>query len=372
VTSPDRYEKVLGDLREHGGRCCGKHRLKQAQRAFAHTAAYDARIAEYLSGAAGATQASPVQNLRKIQDLRYGENPHQKGALYVGEKPNEASVAFAKQLHGKELSYINLLDADAALACVKEFSEPAACIVKHATPCGCAIADDLSSAFTRAYDSDQIAAFGGIVALNQPIDLATAKAITSIDKLLEVIVAPSYSADALELLKTRWKNVRLLEVGSLDSIDPQEMGMHKIIGGYLVQDRDLLGADESNWKSVTSRQPTAAENVDLKFAWLVCKHVKSNAIVIARDRATVGIGGGQVDRVGAARIAIEKAGERAKGAVAASDAFFPFPDGPQLLLDAGVSAIIQPGGSVRDQETIDAANRAGAAMIFTGQRHFRH
>src|SRR5206468_1476233 len=172
VTSPDRYEKVLGDLREHGGSCCGKHRLKQAQRAFAHTAEYDAKIAEYLSGAAGAPQASPLQGLRKLQDLRYGENPHQKGTLYVGEKPNEASVAFAKQLHGKELSYINLLDADAALACVKEFTEPAACIVKHATPCGCAVADDLSAAFASAYESDKIAAFGGIVALNRPIDLA--------------------------------------------------------------------------------------------------------------------------------------------------------------------------------------------------------
>jgi len=382
VTSPDRYQKVLGDLREHGGSCCGKHRLKQAQRAFAHTAAYDAKIAQYLDGFVAATPASPLSSmekwatqasqLRKSQELRYGENPHQKAALFVGAKSKEASVAFARQLHGKDLSYINLLDADAALSCVKEFDKPATCIVKHASPCGVAVSDDLASAFTRAYECDSLAAFGGIVALNRAIDLTTAEAITSIDKLLEVVVAPAFASDALELLKNRWKSVRLLEVGPFDSIDRGEISMHKIVGGFLVQERDLLGADESNWKVASVRQPTPAEKDNLRFAWLACKHVKSNAIVIAGSGATVGIGGGQVDRVGAARIAIEKAGDRAKNAVAASDAFFPFPDGPKLLLQAGVSAIIQPGGSVKDQATIDAVNEAGAAMIFTGQRHFRH
>jgi phosphoribosylaminoimidazolecarboxamide formyltransferase/IMP cyclohydrolase len=304
-------------------------------------------------------------------------------------------VAFAKQLHGKELSYINLLDADAALSCVKEFDQPAACIVKHATPCGAAIADDLPSAFKKAFEADALAAFGGIVALNRDVDLATAEAITSIDKLLEVIVAPRYDDDALKLLRDRWKNVRLLEVGPLHrglavsaehkppqrhahgrdahaTFDQSELSMHKIVGGYLVQRRDLIGIDDANWKVVSARQPTDAELRDLRFAWLVCKHVKSNAIVLARDGVTTGIGGGQVDRVGAARQAIEKAGANAKGSVAASDAFFPFPDGPTLLLAAGVSAIIQPGGSVRDQDTIDTVNRAGSAMVFTAQRHFRH
>jgi phosphoribosylaminoimidazolecarboxamide formyltransferase/IMP cyclohydrolase len=372
VTSPERYEKVLGDLQEHGGSCCGKHRLKQAQRAFAHTAEYDSLIANYLASATGIDSAGLVLNLHKALDLRYGENPHQKATLLVDKPPREASVAFAKQLHGKELSYINLLDADAALNAVKELTTPTACIVKHASPCGYATADDLPTAFKNAYAGDPLAAFGGIVAINQRIDLATAEAITSIDKLLEVIVAPAYDEDALKLLRTRWKNVRLLEVGELGAPDPNELMMHRIVGGFLTQQRDLLGVDESSWKVVSSRQPTAGAFADLKLAWLACKHVKSNAIVIAKDRIAVGIGGGQVDRVNAARVAIQKAGDRARGAVAASDAFFPFPDGPQLLLDAGITAIIQPGGSVRDQESIDAVNKAGAVMIFTGQRHFRH
>jgi phosphoribosylaminoimidazolecarboxamide formyltransferase/IMP cyclohydrolase len=276
-------------------------------------------------------------------------------------------------LHGKELSYINLLDADGALSTVKEFpSQPAACIVKHTTPCGCAIADDLSRAFRRAYEGDPLAAFGGIVALNRPIDLATAQAITAVDKLLEVIVAPSYADDALQLLRERWKNVRLLAVGPVDRIDPSEPHLHKIVGGYLVQERDLAGVDDSKWKVASQRQPTTQEMRDLKFIWLVCKHVKSNAIAIGRDGMLMGAGAGQMDRVSAARLAISKAGDRAKGSAAASDAFFPFPDGPQLLLDAGVSAIIQPGGAIRDQETVDAVNRAGATMVFTGERHFLH
>jgi phosphoribosylaminoimidazolecarboxamide formyltransferase/IMP cyclohydrolase len=379
VTSPDRYEKVLGDLREHDGKCCGKHRLKQAQRAFAHTAEYDSIIANYLATAGGIDSGGMVLNLAKALDLRYGENPHQKAALLVERRTNEASVAFAKQLHGKELSYINLLDADAALNCVKEFDRPAACIVKHTTPCGCAVADDLATAFRRAFDGDPLAAFGGIVALNRVVDLRCAQAIVSIEKLLEVIAAPGYTDDALAELKERWKNVRLLDVGALPGngapntrFDRQELHMHKIVGGYLVQQRDLLGIDEANWKVASRRQPTPKEMADLKFAWLVCKHVKSNAIVVAKDQMLMGAGAGQMDRPSAARLALEKAGDRARGCVGASDAFFPFPDAPQLLLDAGVTALIQPGGAMRDQETIDAVDRAGAAMVTTGQRHFKH
>jgi phosphoribosylaminoimidazolecarboxamide formyltransferase/IMP cyclohydrolase len=385
VTSPERYEKVLGDLRQHGGSSCGKHRLKQAQRAFAHTAEYDGLIAKYLakvltpevSDEVPATEQIELASeldlrLRKQQDLRYGENPHQKAALYVDRQPNEASVAYAKQLHGKELSYINLLDADGALSAVKEFAAPAACIVKHTTPCGCATAADLPTAFRRAFDGDPLAAFGGIVALNKPIDLATAQAITGIDKLLEVIVAPSYADDALKLLRERWKNVRLLEVGPVGAFDTNELHLHKIVGGYLVQQRDLTGLNESDWKVVSNRQPTPKELDDLRFAWLVCKHVKSNAIVVAKDQMLLGAGAGQMDRPSAARLAIAKAGDRMKGGVAASDAFFPFPDGPQLLLDAGVTAIIHPGGSLKDKDTIDLVNARGAAMILTGQRHFKH
>jgi phosphoribosylaminoimidazolecarboxamide formyltransferase/IMP cyclohydrolase len=384
VTDPARYDKVLGDLREHQGASCGKHRLKMAQRAFQHTAEYDAMIAGYL---ATRLAASPLEHKVEeglspclhgrydlVQQLRYGENPHQKAAMYANPShpKKEASVARATQHHGKELSYINLLDADAALSVVKEFAQPAVCIVKHATPCGVGTGDDLATAFERAYASDPIAAFGGIVAVNRPIDEATASRIADGQKFLEVVVAPGYAPAALETLKTRWKNVRLLEVSGSLQPDPAELSMHNIVGGILIQERDLTGADDSAWKVVSSRQPTAAEMANLKFAWLACKHVKSNAIVLAKDGGTVGIGGGQVDRVNASRVAVAKAADRAKGAVAASDAFFPFPDGPEIILNGGVTAIIHPGGSVRDQETIDLCNQRGAALVLTGQRHFRH
>jgi phosphoribosylaminoimidazolecarboxamide formyltransferase/IMP cyclohydrolase len=388
VTGPERYEKVLGDLRKHNGASCAEHRVKQAQRAFQRTAEYDAAISEYFESTlpdAPQTEEFDAPNPAHIgeanfallltaqQKLRYGENPHQKGAIYTDRKPAEASVAFATQHHGKELSYINLLDADAALNAVKEIAGPAACIVKHATPCGYATAADLPTAFRNAFAGDPLAAFGGIVALNKPVDLATAQAITAIDKLLEVIVAPAYDADALDLLKTRWKNVRLLAVGPVTTtFDPAELMLHKIVGGYLVQARDLAGVDRSTWKVVSKRQPTPQEFVDLEMAWLAAKHVKSNAIAIAKGGMMLGSGAGQQDRVNACRIAIAKAGDKAEGAAAGSDAFFPFPDGPELLLDAGVTAIIHPGGSVKDQETIDLADRRGAAVVLTGQRHFRH
>ena len=379
VTSPQQYEKALFGLRKHNGATCGKLRLRFARSAFALTAGYDAAIAKYLAGQCEpctSDQGLPAAmqlDLRKVADLRYGENPHQRGAVYVDSRQSsEASVVGAKQHHGKELSYINLLDADGALSAVKEFDRPAACIVKHATPCGCAVAADLPTAFRKAFEGDPLAAFGGIVALNRMVDLLTAQAITAIDKLLEVIVAPSYAADALDLLRSRWKNVRILEVGDLGQIERGQYHMHKIVGGYLVQERDLLGLDCAGWKVVTKRQPTQQEWADLAFAWVVCKHVKSNAIAIAKDGMLLGAGAGQQDRVGAAGIAIAKAAGRAKGAAAASDAFFPFPDGPQLLLGSGVTAIIQPGGSVKDQETIAAVDAAGGTMVFTGERHFRH
>jgi len=385
VTSPQQYQNVLADLRKNKGACALETRLTHAQAAFTHTAAYDARISEYLASQINrqepkaGTELPPALtlSLTKKQDLRYGENPHQKGALYIDRQPAEPSVAFAKQHHGKELSYINLLDADGALSAVREFADPAACIVKHTTPCGCAAASDLPGAFKKAYDGDPLAAFGGIVALNRTVDLQTAHAITSIDKLLEVIVAPDYTPDALDLLKSRWKNVRLLEVGPIwgngqMTAGSGEFHMHRIVGGYLVQQRDLVGLDEANWKVASTRPPTSQEMDDLRFAWLVCKHVKSNAIVIAKDRMLLGAGAGQMDRPAAARLAIEKAGPRAKSAVAASDAFFPFPDGPELLISAGITAIIQPGGSLQDKLTVDLVNQRGVAMVFTGQRHFKH
>jgi phosphoribosylaminoimidazolecarboxamide formyltransferase / IMP cyclohydrolase len=379
VTKPDQYEKVLGDLRKHAGSSCATHRAKQAAQAFATTARYDTAIAAYLANKISPPSDSEEMpkhldfHLTRRQLLRYGENPHQKAALYVEEKESaEASVARAMQLHGKELSYINLLDADAALGAVKEFPIPAACIVKHATPCGFAIADNPSDAFRRAFDGDPLAAFGGIVALNRTVDRDVASAITSIDKLLEVIVAPEYTDEGLALLKDRWKNVRLLRVGPLGAPDPADLHMHKIAAGFLIQQRDLAGVDEKTWKTVSRRAPTPAELADLKFAWIACKHVKSNAIVVCKNQMLLGAGAGQMDRPSAARLAIAKAGPRAAGAVAASDAFFPFPDGPELLLNAGITAIVHPGGSLKDQDTINLIDSRGAAMVLTGQRHFKH
>jgi phosphoribosylaminoimidazolecarboxamide formyltransferase/IMP cyclohydrolase len=248
-------------------------------------------------------------------------------------------------------------------------------VVKHATPCGFATGSTIAEAFAKAYAGDPLAAFGGIVALNREVDEAAATTITAIDKLLEVIVAPGYSAAGLELLKARWKNVRLLSVGpvrTLEEADRSELSLHKIVGGWLVQDRDLAGMDQAKWRVVSKRPPTEQERADLKVAWLACKHVKSNAIVIAGGGMMLGSGAGQQDRVNACRIAIGKARDRARGAVAASDAFFPFPDGPGLLFDAGVTAIVHPGGSVKDQETIDLAEARGAAVVLSGERHFKH
>ncbi|MFT3788451.1 MAG: bifunctional phosphoribosylaminoimidazolecarboxamide formyltransferase/IMP cyclohydrolase [Tepidisphaeraceae bacterium] len=387
VTDASDYATVVETMTQHYGATTVALRSKCAQKAFATTNKYDGAIAAYLAKHLGSERGDSETNtlsdqidlkVTKKQSLRYGENPHQPAALYVGSKSTEPSVAFAEQLFGKELSYINLLDADAALNCVKEFATSAACIVKHATPCGVGTGATIDDAFARAYDSDPLAAFGGIVAVNHPIDLKTAQRITEGQKFLEVIVAPAFASDALELLKTRWKNVRLLSVGTMSKPTASQwasnasLAIQTITGGFLVQQRDVVGIVESEWKVVSKRQPTQTELDDLKLAWLAVKHVKSNAIMIAKAGATVGIGGGQVDRVGAAHIAIEKAGDRAKGAVAASDAFFPFPDGPELLLKAGVTAIVQPGGSQRDALTIEAVDKAGAAMIFTGRRHFRH
>ncbi len=380
TTRPDQYESHLEDLRENGGRSSRVLRKGAAFAAFTLTHDYDFAIKRFLD---------PDQSDRFREDgslaflphvdLRYGENPHQTARLDpLPWKPDEASVAHATQHHGKDLGYINLLDADAALNVVKEWSghgSASACsIVKHATPCGVGIGQNVAEAFKRAYGSDPLAAFGGVLAVNHPIDEAAARAMVDGQKFLEVIVAPRFDDAALALLKDRWANVRLLEVGPMltHGGEKESDWSHHIVGGRLVQQRDLVGVIEDEWKVVSKRQPTDTELAALRFNWLACKHVKSNAVVIGGEHGTYGIGGGQVDRVAAAEQAVKKAGERVKGAVAASDAFFPFPDGPAALLDAGVTAIVQPGGSKRDQETIDLVNERGAAMIFTGRRHFRH
>ena len=378
VTDPGQYDRVLSDLRENGGTVSTGLRQILSADAFRLTGRYDRLIADELAARFSDAEQSPIEkdsldwSMGRVATLRYGENPHQKAALFA--EPGGGGIASAEQLHGKELGYINVLDADAALTAVADFGAPAACVVKHATPCGLAAGPDLAGAVADAFAADPLAAFGGILAVNRRVDLAAAEAVAAFDALLEVVAAPAFDGDALQRLKRRWKNVRLLAVG--DTLAVGDVTAHKVGGGLLVQERDVAGVVEEEWKVVTDRQPTDAERAALRFAWLACKHVKSNAVVVAgatnAGHATRGIGGGQVDRVAAAEQAVRKAGDKAAGAVAASDAFFPFPDGPEALLDAGVTAIVQPGGSVRDAETVELCNARNATMIFTGRRHFRH
>ena len=395
VVEAEEYDLVLNEMRANGGATTRKTRRRLAGNAFGLCSTYDTHIAHYLltqppvpthsfdllsAGTLGEKRLDGISHLWYHRNaLRYGENPHQRAVLYTNRlvPPDEIGrgglVASAAQLHGKALGYINLLDADAAVAVVREYPQTACCIVKHATPCGVGTGDGAADAFHAAYACDSLAAFGGIVAFNRKLDLTAAHALVAGQKFLEVIVAPFFGPDALELLKLRWKNVRLLAIGDLTGLSGvDETSFHPISGGLLVQERDLLEVTDAEWKVASTRTPTDTELAAMKFNWLACKHVKSNAVVVGGEHGTYGIGGGQVDRVAAAEQAVKKAGERAVGAVAASDAFFPFPDGPRALLDAGVTAIVQPGGSVKDQLTIDLVNERGAAMIFTGRRHFRH
>ena len=369
LTDPAQYEEVIAALAGEGGtRLTLRRRLAAA--AYARTAAYDAAIADWFAGQEGQTfppRLTLSATLR--QTLRYGENPHQLAAFYAaGTGPG---LATARQVQGKELSYNNLADTDAALACVAEFAEPAVVIVKHANPCGVAVAPSPADAWQAALRCDPVSAFGGIVALNRPLDAATAERIAAI--FTEVIVAPDADEAALAVL-ARKKNLRLLLTGGLP--DPAAAGrsLRSVAGGFLVQTADAGRVTPADLRTVTRRAPTAAELADLIFAFRVCKHVKSNAIVHVRDGATVGIGAGQMSRVDSARIAAWKAAEHAgaRPSVAASDAFFPFPDGLEAVIAAGATAVIQPGGSLRDAEVIAAADEAGIAMVFTGMRHFRH
>ncbi len=380
VVDPADYEKLLGDMEQHGGGTCSKFRRKLAQKAFARTAAYDAAISNWLGAVVENPDAPEAAMPRtftaqfvKRQDMRYGENPHQKAAFYVDAAgQGEPSVATARQLQGKELSYNNIADTDAALECVKQFDEGPACvIVKHANPCGVALGDSLLEAYERAFSTDPESAFGGIIAFNRELDGETAAAIVE-RQFVEVIVAPKVSAEAAEAV-ARKKNVRLLECGAWPEKPAPRLDFKRVNGGLLVQDADLALFDEL--KVVTKRAPTDEEMRDLLFAWKVCKFVKSNAIVYCRDLMTIGVGAGQMSRVNSARIATikaEQAGLEVKGSVVASDAFFPFADGLLEAAGAGATAVIQPGGSIRDEEVIAAADEAGLAMVFTGMRHFRH
>ncbi|WP_423823381.1 bifunctional phosphoribosylaminoimidazolecarboxamide formyltransferase/IMP cyclohydrolase [Salinisphaera sp. SPP-AMP-43] len=375
------YDSVLADLTEHGGTLEATRR-RLAAKGFSHTAGYDRAIAAYLSGHdapadAGDDNALPARfapAYSKRADLRYGENPHQRAALYAGESTVEASLVEARVCQGKALSYNNLADADAALACVKAFDQAPACvIVKHANPCGVAVAPDLTAAYQRAFATDPVSSFGGIIAFNGELGAETAEAILA-NQFAEVILAPSITDEALRVFSKK-KNLRVLATGAWQQTGSDGLMLKPIAGGLLVQDDDSELLDRSQLKAVTATEPTGTQLQDMLFAWRVAKYVKSNAIVYARDGATVGIGAGQMSRVDSARIARQKAADaelEIAGSVMASDAFFPFRDGIDTAAEAGVAAVIQPGGSIRDDEIIAAADEAGIAMLFTGMRHFRH
>ncbi len=395
VTDASQYATVLADMKAHGGATTFETRQKLALAAFSLTASYDSAICSYLAAQLG--QAFPQKltlSFAKTAELRYGENPHQKAAFYVSSDASEPCVARAKLLGGKEISYNNYFDANGALELVKDFAQPAVAIIKHANPSGCAVDENLVEAYRKAYLADVNAAMGGIVAVNRPVTGELASAIVESYKrwgkeagaggfFAEIIIAPSFEPGALEIIRNRegWgKDVRLLETGPLTPGKyNREKFLKYVVGGAIVQDRDLLGLNESDWKVVTKKQPTPAQLDDLRFAWLVCKHGKSNAIVLAKDRTLLGAGFGQMSRVNSAKLAGMLAKGYAgggkldtKGCALASDAFFPFPDSLDWAVESGASAVIEPGGGKKDADVIARADELGLAMIFTGARHFNH
>nr|WP_238537603.1 bifunctional phosphoribosylaminoimidazolecarboxamide formyltransferase/IMP cyclohydrolase [Zavarzinella formosa] len=377
LTSPSQYAEVIEELQKSGGTLTLETRRRLAKEVFERTSAYDAAIANYF-GKTSEEKELPARfsvTLARKSPLRYGENPHQPAAFYAEQPPRPDTVAGAEVLHGKELSFNNLLDLDSALNLVKEFTEPGAVVVKHNNPCGAAIASTLADAFLNAYAGDPTSAFGGILAFNRPVDAATAEKLAEPGKFVECIIAPDFDPAAFEILTTKptWKkNVRLLKTGPFTVASGKALDFRRVDGGLLVQARDAGADDPSKWVVKTKRQPTTAELEALWFAWRVCKHVKSNAIVLANGSMVVGVGAGQMSRVDSTQISIRKAGERVKGAVLASDAFFPFRDNVDSAAEAGVVAFVQPGGSQRDAESIAACDERGLTMLFTGVRHFRH
>jgi phosphoribosylaminoimidazolecarboxamide formyltransferase/IMP cyclohydrolase len=370
VVKPESYDAVLEELRISDGRLSLETRESLAAEAFAYTARYDTAIARWF--AEGGEDFPPIflRAYEKLLDLSYGENPHQRGAFYQEVGTRTHLLSMVAQLGGKQLSFNNLLDLDAARALLREFSDAACVIIKHNNPCGAAIGAGALEAYQRAFACDPLSAFGGVIALNRHIDATAAEALSK--QFIEVLIAPGYDEDALEIL-SRKPNVRLLQDGERRVPRSGIPEIRQVTGGLLVQDRDELVDDRSTMEVATKRAPSDSEWRELLFAWRVCKHVKSNAIVLAREGATVGIGAGQMSRVDSVRLALEKSPlESLEGTVMASDAYFPFADGPQLAFEAGIRAVIQPGGSIRDQEVIDAADAAGVAMVFTRRRHFRH
>ncbi|OGW85821.1 MAG: bifunctional phosphoribosylaminoimidazolecarboxamide formyltransferase/IMP cyclohydrolase [Omnitrophica bacterium RIFCSPLOWO2_01_FULL_45_10] len=390
VCDPADYKRVIEDIEKNNGDVSRELLFELGMKVFERTSSYDRAIFEYLErqlrGSGIGYRVSGIErekteeefpavlNLKfnKLQDLRYGENPHQKAAFYKDESVAEASVASAVQLHGKELSFNNIIDLNAALEIVKEFDEPAAAIIKHTNPCGTAVRKALKQAYIDALDCDRLSAFGSIVGFNKEVDLDVAMTILKEADFVECIIAPSYEKTALENLRAK-KNLRLLEVRDFSS-KPKiyDRDYKKVVGGILVQDRDIARLKESDLKVVTRLKPTKEELTSLLFGWVVAKHVKSNAIVLCQGTKTVGVGAGQMSRVDSVMIACQKAKERSKGSTLASDAFFPKEDGIELAAKSGIKAIIQPGGSIRDAEVIKTADRCGIAMVFTGVRHFKH
>jgi len=372
VVDPADYESLLEQLRR--GEVRGEQRKKLAQKAFQHVAAYDTAIAQYLRRGEQGFADEVTIALRKRHDLRYGENPHQEAVFYVEEVTGGAvsGISSAKQLWGKELSFNNILDSDAAWSAATDFEAPTVSVIKHTNPCGLASHQSLAEAYRRAFSGDTVSAFGGIVALNRPVDFATAQEIAK--TFYEVIIAPDYEEKALDLLQQK-RDLRILVMGLQGGSSkeaPSTLDFRRVGGGFLVQTSDSLPEGGLSLRTVTEREPTAEELRDLLFAWKAVKHVKSNAIVLVKDSMILGMGAGQPNRVTSVKIALEKAGERSRGSVVGSDAFFPFPDGVELAAKGGATAIIQPGGSVRDEEVIATANKYKLAMVFTGVRHFRH
>ncbi len=369
VVDPADYPVVLSELKELGGTSLAT-RKKLAAKVFRHTAAYDALIAQYLTGQVAEREPEKLTlTFDRKQDLRYGENSHQKAAFYETALPESYSIAQAQQLHGKELSFNNIRDADAALRIMREYQEPTVVALKHMNPCGIGSASTIFAAWNAAYEADPVSIFGGIIVLNREVDLPTAEAMHRL--FLEIIIAPSFTPESLEVLKTK-KNIRLLTVDFTVKDSTYTEETVSVLGGLLVQDEDVAMEEKQDWQVVTDRKPTEKELAAMAFAWRAVKHVKSNAIVLANEHQTVGIGAGQMNRVGSVKIAIEQAGAKTKDAVLASDAYFPMDDSVEYAAKHGIKAIIQPGGSIKDQASIDMANKYGVAMVFTGVRHFRH
>ncbi len=371
VVDPADYETVLAEYKVNG-EVSKETKFGLAYKVFEHTASYDTLISTYLRQQIGKELFPKTLSLtfEKVQDMRYGENPHQQAVFYKEMGNVEGTLSAAKQLHGKELSYNNINDTNGALDLVKEFDEPTVVASKHANPCGVGTGKDIHEAYLRAYEGDPVSIFGGIIAANREIDAATATEMNKI--FLEIIVAPSFTPEAIDIL-TQKKNIRLLELPTISKkMDINQFDMKKVMGGLLVQQKDVELYHEEDWKVVTKAQPTEKEIEDMKFAWKVVKHAKSNGIAVAKDKMSLGVGPGQTNRIMATNIALKFAGDRAEGAVLASDAYFPFPDCVEAAAAAGVKAIIQPGGSKNDQLSIDACDKFGIAMVFVGMRHFKH